>query len=81
MKVPSRFVRDELPNIMPIGLSPLRGTAFTIDPEAGLPSELMTTPVILARRAGRRAKSVLWASCPRRTVIFCASLPFAVPGK
>ena len=42
MKVPSRFVRDEFPSIMPIGLSPLRGVAFTIDPEAGLPSALAT---------------------------------------
>ena len=60
---------------------PAGGIAVTSAPSSGLPSEVITVPVMRARRTGASAKSVFCASWPIATVTRCAFAAAVVPGK
>ncbi len=77
------FVVREFPAFiiaMPTSARPA-GVAETMAPSSGLPSEVITVPLIRARRTGASAKSVFCASWAIATVMRCAPAATVVPGK
>ncbi len=57
------------------------GAVETMAPSSGLPSEVITVPLIRASRTGVSAKSVFCVSCAIATVTRCAPVAAVVPGK
>ena len=82
-KAPSLDVRPVPPPMNAIAMSPVRlvGIAVTSAPSSGLPSEVITVPVMRASRTGASAKSAFCASWPIVTVTRCAFAAAVVPGK